>query len=110
MDTYISLEAAKGIIRERGILGEGYSWREREEDVCDMLDCVAIADVAHVKHGKWIETEETYEDDWGCVTTQTCTCSACGYAQKKTNICAGSGYIRKSKFCPECGAKMEGAE
>ena len=35
---YIDLAAAKALIRERGVLGDGYSAAERENDVCDLLD------------------------------------------------------------------------
>ena len=35
---YIDLAAAKALIRERGVLGGGYSGSEREEDVCEMLE------------------------------------------------------------------------
>lgn len=95
MDTYISLEAAKGIIRERGVLGEGYSWEEREEDVCDMLDCVAIADVAPIRRGKWENIERIG------FTSFEATCSACGRRMLYTPI---------HLYCPNCGAKMKGAE
>lgn len=37
---YIDLAAAEALVRERGILGGGYSGSEREEDVCDMLEGV----------------------------------------------------------------------
>lgn len=37
---YIDLAAAKALIREEGLLSDGYSSTEREEDVCDMLDGV----------------------------------------------------------------------
>ena len=69
---------------------------------------VPAADVRPVVRARWIESKDTWEDDWGSVTESKCVCSACGYTQKKTNICAGSGYIRKSKQCPECGAMMDG--
>lgn len=35
---YIDLAAAKALIRERGVLGDGYSDTERENDVCEMLE------------------------------------------------------------------------
>lgn len=35
---YIDLAAAEALVRERGVLGEGYSATERENDVCDLLE------------------------------------------------------------------------
>ena len=35
---YIDLAAAEALVRERGVLGDGYSATERENDVCEMLE------------------------------------------------------------------------
>lgn len=43
-------------------------------------------DVVEVRHGKWIEDHEFFK------------CSECGYLTD----------YRLSKFCPDCGAKMDG--
>ena len=52
------------------------------------------ADVAEVSRGKWIaETERT-----GTYSH----CSECG--------CRCAGYTPNYKFCPNCGAKMDGDE
>ena len=50
------------------------------------------ADVVEVKHGEWIWTENgeaDYEQFWVC------------------SVCKEKSYI-ETKFCPECGAKMDG--
>ena len=55
------------------------------------------ADVAEVKHGKWIEEEDGYDHVFY-------SCSVCG---------AGICTIDETpieygwKYCPECGSKME---
>lgn len=49
-------------------------------------------DVAEVKHGEWIWTENgeaDYEQFWVC------------------SVCKEKSYI-KTKFCSDCGAKMDG--
>ena len=101
MDEYISREAV------RVAIGSKINDPKQRIELNDTIFAIPAADVAPVIHARWIETETTYEDDWGYVTESKCVCGACGYTQKKTNVCAGSGYIRKSKYCPECGAKMD---
>ena len=56
-----------------------------------ILDAPAAADVATVVHGPWIH----YPD---CGVTR---CSHCGWSIEE---------CWESKRCPECGAKMDGAE
>ena len=47
------------------------------------------SDVAEVKHGYWIERNRYYNT--------TYMCSRCS-----------TGVTRKSAFCPDCGARMDG--
>ena len=54
------------------------------------------ADVVEVKHGEWIDTGDEILD----TTYSGWKCSECGY------IFCGN----KFKFCPECGAKMDGGK
>ena len=52
------------------------------------------ADVEKVKHGEWIWTESgeaDYEQFWVC------------------SVCKEKSYI-KTKFCSDCGARMEGGK
>ena len=52
-----------------------------------------------VKRGKWIETH--HENIWGNPTS-VLECSACGkYTVGK------KGITIKSRYCPNCGAKMD---
>ncbi len=60
------------------------------------IDDLPTADVAEVKHGEW----KIVDSDLGWVDGK---CSACGY----TDCFYESGFY---KFCPECGAKMDGKE
>ena len=86
MADYIEREAALAAIRERcAPCGEGI----------EALKSVPAADVAPVRDGEWLLRHEGYGHYWEC--------SAC-----HTNPCI---YVTKdTKFCPNCGAKMDGDE
>lgn len=67
-------------------------------EYCDKPSCPILnaptADVAEVKHGKWI-----VDSAHGAIA-----CSACG--------CINLGYNGRPKpnYCPNCGARMDGGE
>lgn len=64
-------------------------------DVSDIENFPA-ADVAPVRHGRWIHTDWAY--NWTCLDE----CSRCGYHDRdRKNL---SDY----NYCPNCGAKMDG--
>lgn len=56
------------------------------------------ADVVEVRHGEWIE----HDDDW-CGAYYTCSACGCDW----TTI-DGTPQENNMKYCPECGAKMDG--
>ncbi|MDO5399309.1 MAG: hypothetical protein Q4G33_15450 [bacterium] len=58
------------------------------EHISEITEQVPIADVAEVKHGKWIPDDYMYY-----------RCSECGYEHDTPE------YI--TPFCPHCGAKMD---
>ena len=65
----------------------------------EYLADLPTADVVEVKHGYWIEVNHTGNSQKGRhIKYTTKKCSVCGY-------CNGR---RKTKRCPECGAKMDG--
>lgn len=51
---------------------------------------IPVVDAEPVRRGEW--TEPYKNDIWDCYV-----CSSCGYAQDRT-----------SRYCPECGARMDG--
>lgn len=57
------------------------------------IEAVPAADVAPVRHGEWIERA------WRP------TCSLCGFSGSLIDA-----PISPFKYCPNCGAKMDGAE
>ena len=72
------------------------------DGVMAVLDCVPVADVAPVVHGRW----EVEEEDWGfCEETgdrhihKKFKCSVCGYTT--------GDQAEKFVCCPICTAKMD---
>ena len=63
--------------------------------VFDTIDNFPTADVAPVRHGEWVE-EDT------AITCPICTRSYDTDFEIKRSV------VLRSKYCPECGAKMDG--
>ena len=73
----------------------GTTWANAYEECADDVDGFPTADVAEVKHGKWID--ETFKP-WGLV-----------HHPYKCNQC-GERSEFDSNYCPNCGARMERSE
>lgn len=68
-----------------------------------LLEKVPAADVAEVGHGQWEGEGDGYAD--GEIVLDVWHCSQCGY-------CIDDGTDNPDclpKYCPGCGAKMDGA-
>lgn len=77
---------------------------EAVNDICDIINSCPTADVKPVVHGHWgdeISVREYDDVNGGYFITRVVPCSNCGYEIAARN---------KTKFCPECGAKMESEE
>lgn len=61
----------------------------------EFYDDCPLPDAVEVKHGRWISQGSGYNFVY--------TCSACGYID-------GYPFNDRHKFCPQCGAKMDGGE
>lgn len=77
----------------------------RQEAVNIVVDlCIKrapTADVQEVQHGTWEKPTKMFPYwDWKC---SVCGCEE--YRQQDSN-----GHYREMKFCPNCGAKMDGKE
>ena len=74
-------------------------------DIKEILNNVPAADVEPVRHGKWIYNPNGMDFNLGAWECSVCT-------QKNNNLpCSRniSPYICVgSKYCPNCGAKMDG--
>ena len=66
--------------------------------VMSVLDRQPTADVEEVRHGEWIEKD----DGWDGVF-YTCSVCHCDW----TTI-DGTPFENNMRYCPECGAKMDG--
>lgn len=65
------------------------------ESVLEYVENLPAADVAPVVHGEWLLRHEGCGHYWEC---SVCHENPCIYVTEHT------------KFCPNCGAKMDGAE
>ena len=74
------------------------------DHIIEIVDGVPSADVAPVKHGRWIEYGDNKDG------THNICCSVCdGFFKSKGN--ANSCYTRnKYRYCHNCGARMDGDE
>lgn len=95
MDEYIKREAVL-----RAVHGQRSPCRSPAQN--RMLDClkaavirISAADVAPVVHGEWLLRHEGYGHYWEC---SVCHTNPCIYVTEHT------------KFCPNCGAKMDGGD
>ena len=113
---YIERESLKKSIREKAnpdgcmhiIPHDVYS------TVLSVVECEPAADVAEVRHGKWIEKEhlvpiardcqpfdyENYDEVTHSEIKKYWHCSCCDYEASR---CMEPIH----KYCPNCGAKME---
>lgn len=65
------------------------------------LEGLPIVDVAPVVHGEWVRYKEPQNPYRGNGTSYKC--SVCGRT-------AGHHQVQLYKYCPNCGAKMDGGE
>ena len=90
MDEYIEREKAwRKVNRAKNI-----------EEALSLIDSIPAADVAEVKHGEWIDLH-----DENVLYEQTYKCSVCG---EWFVIEAGTPKENGYKYCPNCGARMDG--
>ena len=65
-------------------------------DAMDFIEAIPAADVQPVKHGRWIDHKKFERKNCNvCIE-----CSVC-------NTWFGHDCIPKTKFCPNCGARMD---
>ena len=67
-------------------------------DTLAKIDAIASVDAVPVVHGRWVEVDEGDGD-------YTYDCSKCG---GKWWLADGTPEANGMKYCPYCGAKMDG--
>lgn len=77
------------------------SIRPAYEDALEAIGCLPAADVAPVVHGQWVHSRyENCSERLGLVKCSQCDLEAYAIAH----------YVRGGNYCPNCGARMDGAE
>ena len=71
-------------------------WAEIEAVQTDYIERLPAADVAPVRHGRWIDA---YPDVEPNPMFMYGICSECGFEQ---------GISKYLNYCPNCGARMDG--
>ena len=117
MSEYINREAAIRALLNDAPEQVGYS----REDAADCVRYMDAADVAPVRHGRWIL--EAHDERVNYRWSVTAECSECCYEQKEIwagffpgvppYIARGAALVsaesvKLSNYCPNCGAKMDG--
>ena len=72
--------------------------------VCKMIALLPDDDVEEVRHGEWVQTTEPL--GWGDV--DCIECSSCRESWIIDEESCVDDYNDGWKYCPNCGAKMEG--
>lgn len=66
------------------------------DGVMAVIDTAPAADVAEVVHGEWLDNDDR------------CYCNRCFEFSCTVTDDTGTIYNDLTKFCPNCGAKMDG--
>ena len=74
-----------------------------ERDVVDMLESRPTVDAKPVVHGRWVWGKNSM-NQYGA----WCTKCECGWEDKGNDFDRVQGLVIAHKYCPNCGAKMDG--
>ena len=94
----VSVSAYKQVMLERDTAVEqlkqiGKDIREVIDDVVHLQKRLLSADVAQIRHSRWIKTEDGAE------------CEKCGREAVYQIV---DGHLEYEPWCPHCGSKMDG--
>lgn len=95
---------------DKNKIKESLVWHDQQnmisgmEDILDIIDEESVADVAPVKHGKWRWNQNGM--DWGLGAWECSEC-ACRNNNLPMNEKINPLVFSGSKYCPNCGAKMD---
>ena len=90
MDEYIK--------REEAIEAVKHAWAKGLEP-SQYLEIIPAADVAPVRHGRWICIRKGYEEY---------ECSVCHGMDSNCSDYYADHVVTEQEYCPFCGAKMDG--
>ena len=69
-----------------------------KEDAIQCVKAIPVADVAEVRHGRWICINKRYGEY---------ECSVCHGMDSNCSDYYGIHAVTEQEFCPSCGAKMD---
>lgn len=100
IDADAAVNLVQRMARNYHTIGLGDVAAEYEAFACVLSNkkCFPTIDTAPVAHARWVESE--FPEEKYC-------CSACGCACWYYDY---EGEVAKSRYCPTCGAKMDGKE
>lgn len=81
-------------------------WGFGHQNILEVINSVPAADVAPVRHGRWLDVQETdmYVPDLKLTATKTAeTCSVC---RARIGFIGAKLYLFDA-ICPSCGARMD---
>ena len=97
--TYIEREAL-GIGKANREVFENPAYADGWNAAIDIIEAAPAADVAPVKHGRWISVDGTpLCDEWDC--------SACNGRRTYMDVMSLDDMQEFYAYCPLCGAKMD---
>ena len=99
MNEYLEKAALVRILRAKAEMGRLSEYSVCFDNVAKMIELLPAADVAEVKHGKWIQEQIKIENM--SIVRYRNTCSECG--GKADFLLRELHY----SYCPHCGAKMD---
>ena len=90
---------AEYIERETAIEYAKHAWA-KGLDPSQYLETIPAADVAPVRHGRWICINKSYGEY---------ECSVCHGVDSNCSDYYGTHVVTEQEYCPNCGAIMEAA-
>lgn len=104
MAEYIEKEALVRILRAKAEMGRSSGYGVCFDNAAKMIELLPAADVAPVKRGEWVWNPNGMDWGLGAWECSECACRNNNLAMNsKMNPLVFSG----SKYCPNCGAKMD---
>lgn len=99
MKEYIEREEAVRAAKNGADEWDGGCSRYRDASIESAMNAIPAADVVEVRRGRWTDHRTIEHDgEWYC--------TACG---EEVTICScGKDKTWKYRYCPNCGAKMDG--
>lgn len=100
MKKYIEQEAVIRLIKTEGF-NEKYDLGDPKDNAwfCEEVNRIPAADVVEVKHGRWIWLSSTYDRT---------PCEKRYWCDKCHHEVITHGSEPWEKYCPNCGARMDG--